>query len=57
MWSIGVIMYILLCGFMPFKGQNFEEISKEICAGKINFKHKEFNRVSEEGKDLIKNLI
>ena len=29
-WSIGVIMYIMLCGYPPFNGSNDSEIAKNI---------------------------
>jgi len=29
-WSLGVIMYNMLCGYFPFTGSNHEEIEKAI---------------------------
>lgn len=57
MWSIGVVMYILLSGYMPFEGEDFDDIFAKIRAGRINFDYDEFKHVSEEGKDLIRKLI
>ena len=39
-WSIGVILYILLCGEPPFNAGNDEEIIAKIYKGKYEFKCK-----------------
>jgi len=57
MWSIGVLLYILLCGYTPFSGGDCDEIFGKIRLGRINFDHPEFLSVSEDAKDLIKKLI
>jgi calcium-dependent protein kinase len=36
-WSIGVIMFILLCGEPPFNGEDDEEIMEKIRRGKFEF--------------------
>jgi serine/threonine protein kinase len=36
-WSLGVIMYILLCGEPTFNGENDDEIIKKIIRGKFEF--------------------
>lgn len=57
MWSIGVILYILLCGFPPFNGSTNEEIMEKVKIGKYSFKHEVFENVSDEAKDLIKKML
>lgn len=37
-WSCGIIMYITLCGYPPFRGKNKDEIKTKIMAGNVYFK-------------------
>ncbi|XP_067129131.1 MAP kinase-activated protein kinase 2 [Centruroides vittatus] len=61
MWSLGVIMYILLCGFPPFYSNHGLAISpgmkKRIRAGQYDFPEPEWTRVSKDAKDLIQGLL
>ncbi|CAG0892324.1 unnamed protein product [Cyprideis torosa] len=61
MWSLGVIMYILLCGFPPFYSNHGLAISpgmkKRIRAGQYDFPNPEWKNVSNEAKDLIRGLL
>ena len=56
-WSCGIIMYILLCGYPPFNGENDSEILAKIKLGKFSFPDEEWEHVSEGAKDLIKKLL
>ncbi|KAM7006917.1 MAP kinase-activated protein kinase 3 isoform 1-T1 [Tautogolabrus adspersus] len=61
MWSLGVIMYILLCGFPPFYSNTGQAISpgmkKRIRMGQYEFPNPEWAEVSQEAKDLIHQLL
>ena len=57
MWSCGVIMYMMLSGQPPFKGDNDEEIYQSIKEGKYNFDDEKWDEISGDAKDLIKNLL
>ncbi|OQR79871.1 MAP kinase-activated protein kinase 2-like [Tropilaelaps mercedesae] len=61
MWSLGVIMYILLCGFPPFYSNHGLPISpgmkKRIRAGQYEFPNPEWAAVSNEAKDIIRHLL
>ena len=57
LWSCGIILYILLCGSPPFYGKNEKEIFAKILNGNFSFKHKIWNKVSNEAKNLVKKLL
>lgn len=61
MWSLGVIMYILLCGFPPFYSNTGQAISpgmkRRIRMGQYEFPNPEWAEVSEEAKELINQLL
>jgi len=57
LWSIGVIMYILLCGYPPFYGRNDQEVLTKVRRGVFNFDQKDWGRVSADAKGLIRVLL
>ena len=57
MWSAGVIMYILLCGYPPFYNENPPLLFEAIMAGDFEFHSPYWDHVSDEAKDLISNLL
>jgi serine/threonine protein kinase len=60
-WSLGVIMYILCCGYPPFYSTHGQPISpgmkRRIKAGEFAFPLAEWSRVSKEAKDLIQGML
>ena len=57
LWSLGVITYILLCGYPPFFDPNNVELFKKIMIGKYEFDHPWWDNVSEKAKDFIRKLL
>lgn len=56
-WSSGVIMYILLCGFPPFGGKNDAKILQRVQTGAFTFAGREWEVVTEAAKDMISNML
>ncbi len=52
-WSCGVILYAMICGYLPFEDPNTSALYKKIIAGE--FKIPKF--VSPQAKDLIKGIL
>jgi calcium-dependent protein kinase len=56
-WSCGVILYILLCGYPPFNGDTDTEIMKAVKIGKYDFPSEEWGSISKEAKELVSNML
>lgn len=58
-WSIGVVAYILLCGYPPFysSSQDDGEIKKQIMAGTYHFHHPHWDNISKHAKSFVAGLL
>ena len=52
-WSLGVILYILLCGFPPFYDESNAVLFQLIKKGSYTFPSPYWDDVSESAKDLV----
>ncbi|KAK3531915.1 hypothetical protein QTP70_034422 [Hemibagrus guttatus] len=54
-WAAGVITYILLCGFPPFRGstEDQEAMFDQILTGQLDFPLPYWDNVSDSAKELI----
>jgi serine/threonine protein kinase len=57
MWSIGVIIYVLLCGYPPFADSNQSELFRRIRMSNWKFRGEEWENISDDAKDLIRGLL
>jgi len=56
-WSCGVILYIMLSGNPPFYSKNEEKLKEKICSMNYNFDLPAFSKISEDAKDLIRQIF
>ena len=56
-WAVGVILYILLCGYPPFHGRTHNEIFSKIKRGAWNFHGRQWKNVSVNAKDLVTKML
>lgn len=59
MWATGVIAYIILCGFPPFASpaKDQKDLFRRIRSGKFSFPNPYWQDVSNDAKNLIRNLL
>ncbi|XP_006890722.1 PREDICTED: serine/threonine-protein kinase DCLK3 [Elephantulus edwardii] len=59
MWAAGVILYILLCGFPPFRSpdRDQDELFNIIQLGHFEFLSPYWDNISEAAKDLVSHLL
>jgi len=57
LWSIGVIMYVMLCGYPPFFGETDAEVLSKVRLGNFSFNAADWKNVSEDAKNLIRMLL
>jgi serine/threonine protein kinase len=57
LWSIGIVSYILLCGYSPFSGDTDEDIFDSIRRGHIEYHARAWSDKSDEARDFIRCLL
>ena len=57
MWSVGVLAYVLLCGYPPFNAASDREILQKVKKGWFSFPDQDWAGVSALGKDFVSRLL
>eukprot|EP01112_Ceratiomyxa_fruticulosa_P009706 TRINITY_DN2543_c0_g1_i1.p1 TRINITY_DN2543_c0_g1~~TRINITY_DN2543_c0_g1_i1.p1 ORF type:complete len:355 (-),score=77.62 TRINITY_DN2543_c0_g1_i1:115-1179(-) len=57
LWSIGVITYILLCGFPPFYAETQNQLFEKILTADYSYPNPEWAGVSAAAKNFVTKLI
>jgi len=56
-WSVGVILYILLCGFPPFYEEELPALFEQILKARYDFPSPWWDNISKDAKDLVQGLL
>ena len=57
LWSVGVIAYILLCGYPPFNGANNKEVYDSVKKGRYHFPSSDWSGTTKEARDFIRRFL
>lgn len=57
LWSCGVILYILLCGYPPFNGPTDKIILEKVSKGVYTLVGPEWDSISSDAKRFIRKLL
>ena len=52
-WSLGIILFYMLCGHLPFKGSNQSIVADKIVNDELEFDEEEWKNMSKDVKKLI----
>uniref|UniRef100_A0A669D6P1 non-specific serine/threonine protein kinase n=1 Tax=Oreochromis niloticus TaxID=8128 RepID=A0A669D6P1_ORENI len=56
-WAAGVITYILLCGFPPFRRYTQEDLFDQILRGRLDFPSPYWDNITDSAKELIGKML
>ena len=56
-WSLGIVIFFLLCGYLPFIAEHPEDVLNQIINSPTPFKENIWKNISVEAKDFVSGLL
>jgi len=56
-WSMGIILYIMLCGFPPFYNESMPKLFDDIMKKPHEYPSPEWDPISDDAKDLLNQMM
>jgi calcium/calmodulin-dependent protein kinase I len=57
LWSVGIIAYILLVGYQPFRGEDEDTLQNQIRDGVFEFDEEIWSNITNEAKSFISSIL
>lgn len=57
MWSVGVIVFLTLVGYLPIMKETQSELFQEIRTGNWKFQDEDWEHISKEAKDFVSRCL
>ena len=57
LWACGIILFAMLCGYLPFDDRDNNILFRKILQCKLEFPDEKETHLSDEAKDLIKRIL
>ncbi|KAH6556008.1 hypothetical protein KP509_1Z211200 [Ceratopteris richardii] len=56
-WSLGVLLHVILSGYVPFNSDSEAEIFRNIARSRLNLNRSPWHAISGAAKDLLKGML
>jgi len=57
MWSAGVVLYTMLCGYQPFQAEYVQDLIEKIKTGHYEFPSDPWDNISKQAKNLVRHCL